>query len=209
METASCAVWTEQTQVWMCDVRNNTIEDAPVIGENKVYITWVTTQQTRWWTFLMNEAEIVNILLSDLISTLNLLIQGIHGYFKTNLILTLTALTDPTLARQNELRVFQRHVHSSSARGALVSQRSEGSFTWKPAGQSWRACSWIWQDDLCKGAGWLWHHARALPEGCFLTMAEPAAPGGLQLPVSRRTLWGGLVMHCRGPDQGFVVLVNH
>lgn len=59
--------------------------------------------------------------------------------------------------------------------------------------QIWRACSWIWQDDLCKEARWWWHHSWTLPESCFLTMAEPAAlRRGLQLPVSRQTLWGGV-----------------
>ena len=137
---------------------------------------------------LVNQADIVH----TVIPTLSILIQGIHGYFQTNLILTLTALTDLTLARRRELPVFQRCVHSSSASGALVSRRCEGSSTWKPAGKSWQARGWIWQDDLCEGAWWLWHHSRTLPEGCFLTMAEPAAPGGLQLPVSGQTLWGGL-----------------
>lgn len=60
----------------------------------------------------MNWAETVHILLFHMTSTSNLLIQGIHGYFKTTLILTLTALTDPKLAWQNELPVFHRHVHS-------------------------------------------------------------------------------------------------
>lgn len=174
----------------MCDVRNNTLEDVLIIWENKVsksYTSWV-----------INQAETVHFgFFSDVISTFNLLIQGLYGQF----ILTLTALTDPKLARQNKLPVFQRHLHSSSARGLCWANAARGP-PWTSAGKAGRLAA---ESDAMISARGL-DDCNIIPG---LTMAEPAVPGGLQLPVSSQTLRGRLVMHYIGADQGFVVLVNH
>lgn len=85
-----------------------------------------------------SEAEKALVLPPDVIAPLNLLIQGIRGYFKTKLVPTLTALTDPTLARQMELPVFQRHLHSSSARGLWWANAARGPLHGRPLAKTSR-----------------------------------------------------------------------
>lgn len=137
----------------------------------------------------MNWAKIVQILLVHTTSTSNLLIQGVHGYFKTTLIVTLTALTDPKLAWQNEFPVFHRHVHSQFCQDGSAVPTLQGVLHME-------AC---WQKPTSLQlnlTGWsLWG-------GSMIVTSSLDSARGLFSDYGRARCIGG-------GNQGFVVLVNY